>query len=177
MPRTTRRRRNLKKMKTKTKSQRGGDLSTDIKQARAELVREVGDVSTITFAKLAEKKQPVDTSLAINSPLYPNLTVGDVANHLRIYLGTYFDTPSYTMESVRRDLASRKAAIDAGEEDLSYTFLSNIEAILSGQDTIDISNIQNYPLLSFYLVSNGRIVNDLPKPVLIGTGLVGPVGQ
>ncbi len=161
MPRITRRRnrRSLKKDRRR-RPQRGGQLidelatwRTDVTKDRDELLREVGgDPRNITFAKLAEKKFPIGNRVPINTPRYPNLNVGDVVSHVYYYLKSYFDNPSsYTMESVRGDLAMRKAEV---EEDLGYTFLTNMEAALRGQNTVDILNIQMYPLYVFHLVIN-----------------------
>lgn len=186
MPRTSRRRnRRYRRSLKKKQNQRGGQLvdelaawRADVKQARSEVG---SDLPNLTFAKLAEKKIPIDDRVVINSPYYNNLTVGDAASHLRIYFGAYFDTPnSYTMENARSGLALRKAEIAAGEEDLSYVFLANVEAALSGQNTVDISNIQNYPLFAFYLVANSEGGDPLSeaarpiRPILMTEGPAAP---
>ena len=142
----------------------------DVTKARDELMREVGgDPRNITLAQLAEKKFPIGDRVSINVPRYPNLTVGDVASHVYYNLKDYFDELSYTMGDVLNYLAMRKAE---NENDIGYTFLTNVETVLRGQNTVDISNIQNYPLYVFYMVLNYEGGNPLSesgyplKPIL-----------
>jgi hypothetical protein len=156
-----------------------------VKQARDELLRGVGgDPRNITFAKLAEKKFPIKNQVPINIPGLSTTTVDNAVSHIYYYLSAYFDNTSYTMEHAMDGLALRKAeAQTTGEEDLGYAFLANVEAALSGQNTVDISNIQNYPLFAFYLVLNTEGDDALSegsrriKPLLIQEELVGPGGQ
>ena len=178
MPRTTRRRNHRRSsLKKGRRRQRGGQLAdelgtwlAEVKQARAE----VGDPRNITLADLAQRKIPIGESVKIPNPHYATLTVGDATSHLRAYLGAYFDAPAtYTMENIRNDLASVMTTGD--EEDLSFEFLVNIEAALSGQNTVDISNIQNYPLFVLYLTVNSE--GGYPRPILMQEGLAGPGEQ
>jgi hypothetical protein len=176
MPRTTRRR-NRHSLK---KKQRGGDLVdpltdwlANIKQERARLLEEVGgDPRNITFAKLAEKKFPIENNVTITIPGRSNTTIGNIISHIYTYLSVFFDNPEYTMENAREGLALREAEIEVGEEDLFYEFLSKVEATLSGQNDVKISNIQNYPLFVFYLFMNST--RSDPVPILMKEA---PAGQ
>lgn len=164
MPRVTRRRQRRSLKKKQKQKQNGGQLVNELAMWVAGIKNgRTGDPRTLTFANLAEISNPIGDRLVITTPYYPNLTVGDAVSHLRVYLGAYFESPaSYTMEEVR----SRLAESATGEDNLSYIFLSNVEAALSGKNTVDISNIQNYPLLAFYLVVNSEQGDPL-KPILM----------
>ena len=183
MPRTTRRRNRRRSSLKKNQKQRGGDLVdpltewlATIKQERARLLEEVGgDPRNITFAKLAEKKFPIENTVSVTIQDRSKTTVGNIISHIYTYLSDFFDNPEYTMENARESLALREAEIEGGNEDLFYEFLSKVEATLSGQNDIKISNIQNYPLIVFYLIMNSS--RSDPVPILMQEAPVAPAVQ